>query len=1152
MTDQLRNFDLDESADIERIADSMPAGYRANFSATAAIEDIGYLRRLERADADAADPVEDPATASGIAMRLFLPGQDGGNILESAEDQRLIDTLRLRVYSIGTPMLLSRVLPILQDLGVEVSDENTFDFDIRDEHGNPRPAWIYDFTMTAGQMCGDTSDLEAKFTDAVAAAWSGVAESDKISSLVLRSGFTWRQVALLRAYVRYMQMGSMTYSRDYIESVLVENPAIVEKVIELFNVYFDPERDGDRDARDRAAERIQEQIRELLVDVKSLDADRILTALGQVVIATVRTNFFQRDEEGHPREVISFKLDPHQLPQIPSPKPYREFWVYSPRFEATHLRFGGVARGGLRWSDRREDLRTEILGLVKAQIVKNTVIVPTGAKGGFVAKQLPDQETDRDGWMAEGVACYRSFIRSMLQLTDNRVGDEIVPPAGVIRRDEDDPYLVVAADKGTATFSDYANEEATAAGFWLGDAFASGGSAGYDHKAMGITARGAWESVKRHFRELGVDTQTEDFTAIGIGDMSGDVFGNGMLLSEHTRLIAAFDHRDIFIDPNPDAATSYAERRRLFELPRSSWADYDSALISKGGGVWSRQAKSIPITAAMRDALGIDGSVSSPTPNELIRAILLAPVDLFWNGGIGTYVKSSSETNAETGDRANDPIRVDGRELRVKVVGEGGNLGFTQRGRIEYALHGHDGDGGKINSDAIDNSAGVDTSDHEVNIKILLGQAIDDGALKADARDKLLLSMTDEVGDLVLEDNYDQNVALQMEERNNLSLNDAHRRLMNYLEKRGLLDRSIEFLPSDDELSERFKAGRGLTSPELSVLLAYSKILMQGWILGTDLPDDPAYQHLLSGYFPTPLRDKYAKQMPAHPLHREIVATQISNRIVNNAGTTGPMRMMEETGASSEAVLRAQTSANRIFELPQLYDEVAELDNKVPADIQTSMRIEQQRLVERATRWFLRNCEQPIDIVEVVKRYAGGVAEVFKALPKALTGIDKDSYEGRLRDLEYAEVPAKLAQRVAVMPKAIAALDIVDLAEVTGATIPMISSVYFQVAEKLELAGLLERIIAMPRDDRWRAMARGTLRDDLNGAHAELTGQVLASKGRTALERIESWYAELPETSVQALDMLAEIMAGSSQDLASIVVAVQLVRDVVGGTTTTH
>ncbi|PRZ44377.1 glutamate dehydrogenase [Antricoccus suffuscus] len=1153
LNDLLDDVDPDEASAIQLLARSLPGGYRAHFDATAGIEDVRELQLLMRADAKSASPTDLPMVAAGISLRLFLDDEPDGSIVDSQADLQDKVKTRLKIYTLGHHMQISTVIPLLQHLGLQVLDVRTYDFDVPTDDG-PTPVWIYQFGLRPSiELVKGREGLAAKFNDAFAAAWSGVSESDRLNRLVLGAGMTWREVALLRALGRYVRMGALSFSKELVDSAIAANPHIAQMLIDLFYALFDPATDESNEARTRKAERIRKKVRAALVDVASLDEDRALSAVFRVIMATLRTNYFQKDQDNNTQPYISIKLDPNAIPELPAPKPYREIWVHSPRFEGVHLRFGEVARGGLRWSDRRDDMRTEILGLVKAQMVKNTVIVPTGAKGGFLPKRLPDADIDRDAWLAEGVACYRAFIRSMLEITDNRDGDAIISPANVVRRDDDDPYLVVAADKGTAAFSDYANEESVNAGYWLGDAFASGGSVGYDHKDMGITARGAWESVKRHFRELGTDTQAEEFTAVGIGDMSGDVFGNGMLCSEQLRLVAAFDHRHIFIDPNPDAAATYPERQRLFDLPRSSWDDYNRDLISRGGGIWPRTAKSIPISDAARTALGITGKAAELPPNELIKAILLAPVDLLWNGGIGTYIKASDESNGEVGDRSNDTIRVNGAQVRANVVGEGGNLGVTQRGRIEYALVGAGGDGGKINTDAIDNSAGVDTSDHEVNIKILLQQAIADGVLKADARPKLLHSMTDEIGRLVLIDNYDQNVALACEEYNKMSLNDAHRRLMRSLEASGLLDRDIEYLPTDDELRERFRNGDGLTSPELAVLLAYSKIQMKQQLLQSSLPDASAFHSLLVDYFPTPLRKKYEGQMGAHPLHREIVATLISNQLVNTGGTTSALRMVEETGATPEAVFRAQTAATRIFDMHGVFAKISGLDNKVPSNIQTSMRVEIQRLVERGTRWLVRNVPLPIDVAATVERYTGGAAEVIRNLPRSLTGMDRDTFEGRTRELEFAGVPAVFAKLVASMPKAIAALDIVDLAATTQGKLSEITAAYQTVADKFEISALLERIISMPRDSRWRSMARGTLRDDLNWSHAQLTSQIMNVTGATKPEaKCEVWRDQLSENGEQSLEMLAEIMSTDTNDLASIVVAVQLIRDVVTGTTTTH
>jgi glutamate dehydrogenase len=803
-----------------------------------------------------------------------------------------------------------------------------------------------------------------------------------------------------------------------------------------------------------------------------------------------------------------------------------------------HLRFGAVARGGLRWSDRRDDFRTEVLGLVKAQMVKNAVIVPVGAKGGFFCKQLPDP-SDREAWMAEGIACYKTFISGLLDITDNLDGDSTVPPDHVVRHDGDDAYLVVAADKGTATFSDIANGVAKDYGFWLGDAFASGGSVGYDHKAMGITARGAWESVRRHFRERGIDCQTEDFTCVGIGDMSGDVFGNGMLLSEHTRLVAAFDHRDIFLDPDPDAAASYAERRRLFDLPRSSWQDYDTSLISEGGGVFKRSAKSISITPQVRRALGIEDGVTSMTPAELMRAILLADVDLLWNGGIGTYVKAASETDAEVGDKANDPIRVNGGDLRARCVGEGGNLGFTQKGRIEYAVA-----GGRINTDFIDNSAGVDTSDHEVNIKILLDQVVRNGDLTEKQRNDLLASMTDEVGTLVLADNYDQNIALASAVRQAPALLHVHEDWVRRLERHSLLDRELESLPSRKVVAERLEARQGLTAPELSVLLAYTKIVLADELLATDLPDDPFLRTDLFSYFPTPMRHTYRAQMEAHPLRREIVVTQVVNDLVNGAGITFFHRLSEETGASAEELVRANFVAREVFASRALLDEINGHDNQLPAEVQTHMRLETRTLVERASRWLINNRRPPMDSEAVVDFFDVTAQKVVAALPELLTGRELRAFGNRRDALVGQGVPEELATRVAGLQPAYAALNIVETAKRDDIDALEVARVHFALGERLGLSGLTDRILSLPREDRWQSMARAALRDDLHAVHAQLTAQVLAETDgdEPAPVRISRWEEDDEVVVSRAVGTLDEICADEHADLARLSVGLRVVR----------
>jgi glutamate dehydrogenase len=768
--------------------------------------------------------------------------------------------------------------------------------------------------------------------------------------------------------------------------------------------------------------------------------------------------------------------------------------------------------------------------------------VPEGAKGGFVAKRLPDP-SNREAWLAEGIESYKTFIRAMLDVTDNRAADgTIVTPSWLVRHDKDDPYLVVAADKGTATFSDIANEVSAEYGFWLGDAFASGGSAGYDHKAMGITARGAWESVERHFREMGRDCQSEDFTCVGIGDMSGDVFGNGMLLSRHTRLVAAFDHRHIFLDPNPDPEVSFEERERLFKLPRSSWNDYDRSLISEGGGVHPRTAKRIALTEQVKQRLDIDLSVDAMTPHELIRAVLMAPVDLLWNGGIGTYVKASAETNADVGDKANDPVRINGADLRCKCVAEGGNLGLTQLGRIEYALA-----GGRVNTDFIDNSAGVDTSDHEVNIKILLDSAVRDGDLTAKQRNELLADMTEEVGELALADNYGQNIALANAVAQAPNLMHVHRAYVSRLESERRLDRTLEFLPTDKQFGDRMQAGRGLTAPEMAVLLAYTKNLMQAELIDTELPDDPYLRHALHAYFPSPIRNRYADRVDAHPLRREIITTMVVNELVNHAGTTFGFRLGMETGGTFEDLARAHTVASVAFRMPELMTGVQALDAVVPAEVQTHMRLEGRRITERATRWLVVNRRPPIDISWQIEFFEEPIARLLDALPDVLAGRELDLFIER-RDALLAEgVPEDLAERVAVLPPAYAGLGMVENSLRTGTDLLEVARVHFCLGDRLDLGRLLERIIALPRTDRWQTMARAALRDDLHAVHAALTAQVIqfTEESEDPKPRIDQWATQDSVVVERVRRTVGEIVESDTFDLARLSVGLRVVRSLV-------
>src|SRR4051794_5912725 len=1084
-----------------RYSDAFPPGYRADWIARSALADIEHLERL---------PVPD-----GLSMSLYRP-------LETPS------LVRAKLYRSGGALALSDMVPMFENMGVDVADERPYEVTLHDG----TLYWIYDFGLTySGGADSTTEELRERFQEAFIHVWHGDVENDGYNRLVLRAQLNWREITVLRAVARYLRQAGTTFSDTYVEQALVAHSDIAQLLVRLFEARFDPE-NGDPEA----AHRLLREIVLAIDGVESLDEDRILRNFLGVMQSMLRTNYFQPDADGQPKLYLSFKLDPSQLPLLPEPRPQFEIFVYSPRTEAVHLRGGRVARGGIRWSDRREDFRTEVLGLMKAQMVKNAVIVPVGAKGGFVVKR-PPPGGDREALAAEVVSCYRTFITAMLDLTDNIVDGEIQPPPNVTRYDSDDPYLVVAADKGTATFSDIANEIAKEHSFWLGDAFASGGSSGYDHKKMGITARGAWESVKRHFRELGHDIQAEDFTVIGIGDMSGDVFGNGMLLSPHTRLVGAFNHRHIFIDPSPDPETSFAERRRLFELPRSSWSDYDASKISQGGGVYGRDAKSIALSREVQEALGI--SDARLTPNEVIRAMLRAPVDLLWNGGIGTYVKATAETHADAGDKTGDSVRVNAGELRCRVIGEGGNLGMTQRARIEYA-----GAGGKLNNDAIDNSAGVDCSDHEVNIKVLLDAICRQGDLTLKQRDELLVEMTEDVADLVLKDNYEQTETLSMSEAQAAGMLDVHGRIIRRLEQSGKLDRALEFLPSDDAIAERKREHRGLTRPELATLLAYTKIDLFSELLDSDVPEDPYLSAELEAYFPAPLPERYSEQMRSHRLRREITATQVVNNTLHGAGITFVFRLHEETGAPASDIARAYTVAREVFGMRAQWADIEGLDNTLPAETQVVMLLEGRRLVERGARWLLRNRRRPLDIAATVEYFAPGAAILYDDIVELLAPSDVEPLARRAHELNEAGAPLELVMRVAGLSTMFSTFDIVDVAADTGLDIRTVARTHFLLGSRLELHWLRDQIVALPRDDRWKALARAALRDDLYGLHRQLTTEVLrdTSAGGDVDARVDRWIAANPAAE-RCLQTLADIRVGRVFDLTTLPVAVREVRN---------
>ena len=1019
---------------------------------------------------------------------------------------------RLKLYRHGEPLTLSDVLPLLENMGTKVIDERPYEI----RPAGADPVWIYDFGLHREALADlDVAEVRERFQETLAAVWRGEIENDRFNRLVLRAGLRGRDVTVLRAYVKYLRQIGTTFSRDFMAATLVGNPDIASLLVELFAIRFDPDFDRHAD-RGLLAKQAVAEIEGRIDLVESLNEDRVLRSLLRLVTATLRTNFFQTpaEDRGVPR--LALKLDPRSIPDLPLPRPMFEIFVYSPRVEGVHLRGGPVARGGLRWSDRPEDFRTEILGLVKAQTVKNAVIVPVGAKGGFVVKAPP---SGRDALHAEVASCYRTFIRGLLDVTDNLIDGRVVPPHRVVRHDGDDPYLVVAADKGTATFSDMANEISREYAFWLGDAFASGGSKGYDHKAMGITARGAWVSVRRHFRALGVDVQNEDFTVAGIGDMSGDVFGNGMLLSRHIRLVAAFDHRHVFLDPDPDPARGFDERARLFALPRSSWADYDPAAISPGGGVFPRTAKAVPLSDEMRRALDVDAEALPP--DELIRAILRAPVDLLWNGGIGTYVKASTETNTDVGDKNNDAVRIDATELRCRVVGEGGNLGFTQRGRIEFALS-----GGHINTDAIDNAAGVNCSDHEVNIKILLDRVVRDGDLTGKQRDALLAAMTDDVATQVLGDNDGQTRALYIAVAQAAAMRDVHVRYLDALERSGRLDRALEQLPTGDELRDRAQTGGGLTMPEFAVVLAYSKIALFDELLASDVPEDPFLGRELEQYFPEALRSRYADQIREHPLRREIIATRVTNSVVDRAGTTFVFRLTEETGMAAPDVARAHTAAREIFGLRALWAQIAGARRRRRYRHPDRPPPRGARLAERATRWLLRNRTQPLDIAATTEFFQPGVRELALLIPKLVTENRRSMLERTVDDHVGAGVPEDLAWSVGTLPDLISALDITTVARSTRRPVGEVAEVYFALDEYLKLDWLRGRILDLPRDDRWQSLARAALREDLHVVHSAITAEVLRTSppGAQGREQVHRWVGTIEAATNRCLRLLGDII----------------------------
>ena len=1104
----------------EVFAHAFPASYRERFDPETTLGDV--------------ERVSTCVGQKGVCIHVYqAPGSVGG-------------TVHIKIYNLGSPLPLSDVMPVLEHMGFKVIGEEPFHIMPRGSAGGGGPVWMHDFDMTvASAQPIDIAKAKTEIEDAFRRVWAGEMESDGFNRLVAFADLGWREVTILRAYAKFLRQAAFPFSQAYIENAFSAHPNVARLLVDLFLASFDPALNAGAKAKATATRvtALTDEIRAALDTITNADEDRILRRYLNLITSTLRTNYFQRAADGGLKSYISIKLNSRTIEDLPLPRPMVEVFVYSPRVEAIHLRGGKIARGGIRWSDRREDFRSEILGLVKAQMVKNAVIVPTGSKGGFVLKQIPTTG-GREAFQAEGIECYKILQRGLLDITDNVVNDKIVPPPLVVRKDGDDPYLVVAADKGTATFSDIANGVSAEYNFWLGDAYASGGSVGYDHKVMGITARGAWESVKRHFRETGVDVQEQDFTCVGVGDMSGDVFGNGMLMSRHTRLLAAFNHMHIFIDPDPDAAKSFAERERLFKLPRSAWTDYNAKLISKGGGIFARTAKSIPLSPEMKTLLEI--SKAEATPAEIMNAILRAKVDLLFFGGIGTYVKSAHESHGEVSDRANDAIRVNGDHIRAKVVGEGANLGMTQRGRIEAAFAGV-----RLNTDAIDNSAGVDCSDHEVNIKILLNAQVAAGKLTMAARNKQLADMTDEVAQLVLRDNYQQTQTISMLQQPGPQLLDAQQRMMKLLEREGLLNREIEFLPTDEEIQERMTAGQGLTRPELAVFLPYGKMWLTDKLVNSDLPDDPLAEEDLFNYFPTPLRKKFAAGIEKHKLRREIIATVITNSFINRVGPSFLTTLMERTGLGPVDVARAYTVTRAAYGLRDLWVEIEALDNKVPAQVQMDMLLEVVRMLARSVLWMLRHVPAPMDMAAVIKTLKPRVEALREVLSEVWTD-EVAGYVKRQADGYQAKgVPAELAHKVASIYRLAAANDIAAVVDATKQSITNVAKVYFLVGERFGLGSLRARTEGFARISHWDRLAVSAAIEELFAHQITITRKVLdmAKAGKLSGHKaVDAWVAANQARIDRYDQVFAEVKAADALSLSMLTVANRQLSAMTAGT----
>ena len=1107
-TDRLKGRLLDAHEETEALrllrtwGHAFPAAYQADTPTNAALGDIASLEAL----------IAEPA---GLLMSLYRRGDQPPH------------KVQFKLFRRERPIPISDVLPTIENLGLKLISERPYEIQSVDGC-----IWIQDFELEHPRRIRIDLDSDGpRFKATFAGVWQGRADNDGFNRLVLAADLSWREAMVLRTYARWFVQLGLPLSQAYMEEALASNAEAAGRLFHLFIARFDPQLKPAE--RRRAEARQRRALNALLARVTRIDDDRIIRAFLAAIDATLRTNYFQAAADGGLKAYLSIKLDPRRLPEVPPPRPMFEIFVHSPQLEGVHLRMGRVARGGLRWSDRREDFRTEILGLMKAQNVKNTVIVPVGAKGGFVPRRLP---ATRDEAQREGTECYRTFVRALLDVTDNVVGGKVVPPPAVVRHDDDDPYLVVAADKGTATFSDVANEISAEYGFWLDDAFASGGSAGYDHKKMAITARGGWEAVRRHFRELGMDIQSQDFTVAGIGDMSGDVFGNAMLLSPHMRLLAAFNHQHIFLDPAPDPARSFSERKRLFELPRSGWDDYSAKLLSRGGGIHSRQSKSIALSPEARAMLGIDAADAAPV--EIMRAILKIPVDLLWNGGIGTYVKSRDESHAEIGDRSNDAVRIDGHELRCRVIGEGGNLGCSQRGRIEYALA-----GGRINTDFIDNSAGVNCSDVEVNLKILFAPLMQSGKLTRPARNRLLARMTDEVGELVLRNNYLQSLAISGLQARAVERIFELGHVIRALERAGTLDPTLEALPSADEIVERHRNGLGLTRPELAMLLSYSKIWLSGKLIESDVAEDPFLGSELTRYFPRPVQRRYPRAILRHQLRREIIVMATTNSLVNRMGPVFAIRTQEDTGADIGSIARAFAIAREITGMRELWADIEALDDRVPTSLQYDMAHQTTRLLRPLTYWVLRNLGPDLDIERAVSRLKPGVRELMSDLPELIEGLEVERYDRDLRRFSGAGVPPRVARRVASLGAVHSGVDIVEVAAARHAPIAHAARVYFGLGTALGLDWIRGEIERLAVEGHWQALARSTLREEAYSLQRRLCDQVLARGGRQdPAVAIATWRAQHASAADNLSRAVQEMRSTGSADFPTLSVALQAVR----------